>query len=132
MQKQRRLLRPCKLCGETHYSKRAIIDCRERQHDRNREPSIFARLKRNKRGVEVQAWGCAADNTLVYAGVHFIPELTAKWIYRLHANWARWRNWYDTRPHRINEDYPAKHSPAVAFIGAHPASDPKAVKWLKL
>ena len=96
------------------------------------EPAFSARLKRARAGIEVQTWGIAADRTLVYAGVHRVPELTAKWLFRLHRNNRRWRAWYDRLPGNRGRDYPAKHDPGVAFAGMHPVTEPAKTIWIKL
>ncbi len=102
----------------------------ERRRQFNNEPALFRRLKRDKQGVEVQEWGIDATHQLVYAGVHFIPEINARWLYRLHTNWQRWRKWYDSLPENAH-DYPTKRILPVAFYGAHPIDEPRAVKWLE-
>jgi len=86
-----------------------------------------------KQGLEVQTWGLGGpSNVCVYAGVHFIPELSPRWLWKLHTHWLRWRKWYDNLPENRNQDYPAKHNPVVRFTGAHPIDDPKAVKWIEV
>lgn len=92
-------------------------------------------LKRDlkKQGLEVQTFGFSNANECIYAGVHFVPELTPKWIYRLHTHWARWRKWYDNLPENRKRDYPAKHNPVVAFTGARPIDqDCNSTKWLRV
>jgi len=118
--RQHRLARIAKQRAEA--DRRAQFKC---------EPKVCQQLKRLKAGVEIQTWGIASDNSLIFAGVHFVPEITARWLYRLLTNWQRWRKWYDSLPENRNRDYPAKHDPRVAFIGAHPIDAPKAIRWLK-
>lgn len=91
-------------------------------------------LKRDlrKQGVEIQTWGVSRFDGTVYAGVHWVPELTARWVWKLHAHWARWRKWYDNLPENRKRDYPAKHNPQVVLTGAHPIAVPEQTVWLRL
>ena len=97
-----------------------------------KEPSREPRFSACKTGVEVQTWGLDASQNMVCAGVHYVPELSARWIYRLFQNWRRWRKWYDNRPENRKQDYPAKHCKPLAFYGAHPINNPKATLWLSV
>ena len=97
-----------------------------------KEPSRVPRFSASKRGLEVQTWGLDANQKLVCAGVDFVPELAARYIYRLFSNHRRWRKWYDSRRENRRRDYPAKHSNPIAYFGAHPIGQPTACLWLKV
>lgn len=85
---------------------------------------------RKPRAVEVQTWGLDSSKQLVCAGVHYMPSITARALYKLATSWRRWRRWYDNLPENKRRDYPAKHDCALAYYGAHPIDNPQAVKWL--
>lgn len=84
-----------------------------------REPQDFHKLAGmlpadiRKRGLYVQV--CAySDNRLVWAGAHYVPEITARAAYRLESQWRRWRRWYDNLPANRERQYPAKVGPRAA------------------
>lgn len=86
-----------------------------------------------KQGMEVQTWGVGPANELVYAGVHYVQEISGRSMYRLHNHWQRWRKWYDSLPENRERDYPAKHNPQVAWTGMRLVdAGPSTCRWLRL
>lgn len=87
-----------------------------------------------KTGIEVQGYGYDKNGQPLCAGVHFVPELSAKWIWRIAQQWKRWRKWYDNLPENQERCYPA-HGDAVrlAWYGIFPVyGDPKSIQFLKV
>jgi hypothetical protein len=63
-----------------------------------------------KRGTCVQVYAFA-DRQCTWAGVHYVPEISARAAYRLEHHWRRWRRWYDNLPNNRARNYPAKEGP---------------------
>lgn len=86
-----------------------------------------------KLGIEVQGYGYDTQGNPLCAGVHFVPELSAKWIWRIVQHWKRWRKWYDNRPENRKRAYPAKGNDLIiGLYGIHPIGKPSASQWLKV
>lgn len=97
----------------------------------NCEYSRVPRFDRQKQGIEIQTIGFASDGSPVHAGVHWVPEISARYLWRLHHNWLRWRRWYDNLKENRKRNYPAKQNATVAFYCAHPIDNPREYHTLK-
>lgn len=52
-----------------------------------------------RQGIEIQTYSYAG-NEGVHCGVHWVPEISARWLYRLESHWLRWRKWYNRQTQR--------------------------------
>jgi hypothetical protein len=66
-----------------------------------------------KRGLYVQVYAYAAGAP-VWAGAHYVPEISARAAVQIEKHWRRWRRWYDNLPANVARHYPAKEGPRAA------------------
>jgi hypothetical protein len=85
---------------------------------------------RKGQGMEIQEYGMDASGKIVCAGVHWVPDISARYMWRLCSNWRRWRRWYDNLPENRGRDYPTKHDLPVRYWAAHPIDNPH--KWFEM
>src|SRR6185436_5629204 len=90
------------------------------------------KFDQRKKGVEIQTYGLTQANEVVHCGPHWVPEISARWLYKLHRNWLRWRRWYDNLPENRKRNYPAKINPPIAFFAAHPIDNPPCSTWIRV
>lgn len=87
---------------------------------------------RLKLGIKVQTYSCTLASDIISAGVHWMPEITARYVYKATSHWRRWRRWYDNRPYNIARRYPAKeHYERVSAphaVTVFPVAQPKLAK----
>jgi hypothetical protein len=110
--------------------KRLLLEYEKSLHDEQKRG--FLRRDIRKQGIEVQTWGVSAAGETVYAGVHFVPEVSGRWMWHLHNHWRRWRKWYDNLPWNRREDYPAKHAPRVVVTLMHPVYEPEKMQHISV
>lgn len=104
---------------------------------KQRQPDNFYKLirhnkdeRKRKGAIEVQGWGVNSQGQIVCAGVHWVPQVSTKWAWKICRNWRRWRVWYDNLPWNKVQTYPAKGDEyRVTYYGIHPIDDPKAIVW---
>lgn len=77
-----------------------------------------------KKGIEIQTVGMDRDG-LVHCGVHWVPELNARNLWKLHTHWLRWRKWYDNLP-RIKRLYGINQIPLITEFYAYRIESPGA------
>lgn len=77
--------------------------------------------------LEIQLYASGANGELIFAVPHFVREITAGKVRKLHDEWREWRSLYDACSKLKDPkcDYPAMHVPSVFSITAFPIDDPK-------
>lgn len=117
-------------------SKNQSQACRKCGHDPKafdwslqRGPAWERRLRAAKAGVEVQEIAWDPTMRVVCAGVHWVPEMGAKWAWKLARHWHRWLRWME-RQRRLGRlgrqpAVPAQPVPVVAWWTFHPIDDPQ-------
>lgn len=85
-----------------------------------------------KKGIEIQTVGMDRDG-LVHCGVHWVPALNARHLWKLHTHWLRWRKWYDNLP-RNKRLYGSKPTPLITAFYGYPdrMTNPQGAKALPL
>jgi hypothetical protein len=85
-----------------------------------------AALRKGNGKIALQSYALGANGELVFAGVDYASEISARVAWRIIRNWRRWRTWYDSLAWNQRTDYPAKHAPAVARLILFPVNNPAA------
>lgn len=110
-------------------TKKALLEMERREQTLDGR-KVFDRAKV---GIETQIYAQTNDGFLICAGVHWFPEISAKWIYKAQAHWRRWRKWYDNRPYNVKRNYPAKvhalRANKAQLVTAFPVRNPEQGRW---